>query len=160
MRWFRHADRRYPFLWESTDQPPARWHGPGEGPAQYLADTPIGAWAEFARHEAIAVADELRDVNRALWAIEVPDLEFADAAVPSLPTSILTGGLDTYDACRAEASRIRSAGATGLHAMSAALQPGGAGPQHTSGGLRHGPQPTAGSSCCSVSAHRWTDGAS
>jgi hypothetical protein len=44
---FRHTDPRFPFLWESTDQPPARWHDRGEGPVQYLADTPDGAWAEF-----------------------------------------------------------------------------------------------------------------
>ena len=40
--WFRNADRRWPFLWEEASQPPARWHGPSEGPAQYLADTPDG----------------------------------------------------------------------------------------------------------------------
>ena len=50
---YRHADARFPFLWESADQPPARWHGSGEGPVQYFADTPDGAWAEFVRHEGI-----------------------------------------------------------------------------------------------------------
>ncbi len=37
---YRHADPRFPFLWESNAQPPGRWHGIGEGPVQYLADTP------------------------------------------------------------------------------------------------------------------------
>jgi hypothetical protein len=35
-------------------QPPMRWHGPGEGPVQYLSDTPTGAWAELLRHEEVA----------------------------------------------------------------------------------------------------------
>ena len=39
---FRHADHRYPFLWESNAQSAGRWHADGEGPVQYLADTPTG----------------------------------------------------------------------------------------------------------------------
>ena len=50
---FRHADPRFPFLWETADQPGARWHGDREGPAHYFADTPDGAWAEFLRLEEI-----------------------------------------------------------------------------------------------------------
>ena len=44
---YRHCDPRYPFLWEDDAQPAARWHGPQEGPVNYLADTPDGAWASF-----------------------------------------------------------------------------------------------------------------
>src|SRR6516165_10773986 len=95
---YRHADPRFPFLWESANQPPARWHGPGEGPVQYFADTPDGAWAEFLRHEAITDQSELANVRRALWAVEVPDDLPAEA--PRLSQSILTGDLDTYEACQ------------------------------------------------------------
>ena len=63
---FRHCDRRWPFLWESAVQPQARWHGDGEGPVQYLADTPDGAWAEFLRHEEITDEADLAGVSRAL----------------------------------------------------------------------------------------------
>jgi hypothetical protein len=63
---YRHADPRFPFLWESAEQPAARWHGPGQGPVQYLADTPDGAWAEFLRHEGIREEAELVNVRRAL----------------------------------------------------------------------------------------------
>jgi hypothetical protein len=63
---YRHADPRFPFLWETAAQPPARWHGAGEGPVQYLADTPDGAWAEFMRHEGIATESELMNVRRVL----------------------------------------------------------------------------------------------
>ena len=51
---FRRAPANVLFQWESgLEQPAGRWHGEGEGPAQYLADTPDGAWAEFLRHEHI-----------------------------------------------------------------------------------------------------------
>jgi hypothetical protein len=53
---FRHADPSLPFLWEDVGQPPARWHGDGDGPVQYFTDTPDGAWAEFLRHEEIKAA--------------------------------------------------------------------------------------------------------
>ena len=68
---FRHADIRLPFLWEGPDQPPGRWHGEGEGPVHYFADTPDGAWAEFLRHEGITDPDDLDTVRRALWAVEL-----------------------------------------------------------------------------------------
>jgi hypothetical protein len=54
---YRHADPRFPFLWESNDQPP--------GPVQYFADTPDGAWAEFLRHEGIRADAELVNLRRA-----------------------------------------------------------------------------------------------
>ena len=54
---YRHADPRFPFLWESSEQPPARWHDSNEGPVHYFADTPDGAWAEFLRHEGITSED-------------------------------------------------------------------------------------------------------
>ena len=41
---FRNVDSRMPFLWEDDRQPAARWHGDGEGPVAYLAETPDGAW--------------------------------------------------------------------------------------------------------------------
>ena len=133
MIWFRTVDRRWPFLWEDAAQPPARWHGPGEGPAQYLADTPDGAWAEFLRHEEITDPGDLAGIERHLWAVEVPDDE--PAAVPQLPPDVLQGGLDSYPACQAEARRLRDGGATALEAPSAALVSGGARGQLVRAGL-------------------------
>jgi RES domain-containing protein len=121
---YRHADPRFPFLWESADQPPARWHGPGEGPVQYFADTPDGAWAEFLRHEGIVEESELVNVRRALWAIELP--ERLTAAAPRLARPVLTGGIETYERCRREARRLRARGMQALRAPSAALLPRGA----------------------------------
>ncbi len=134
---FRHADPRRPFLIEGGCQAPARWHDPGEAPVHYFADTPDGAWAEFLRHEEIVDPADLAHVRRAIWAVELPDDE--PAAAPALADEILTGGRDTYPACRAEAKRLSAAGATRLDAPSAALLPGGARGFRTHAGLQPGP---------------------
>jgi len=120
---FRQADARYPFLWESSDQPAGRWHALGDGPAHYFADTPDGAWAEFLRHEEITDPADLATVRRRMWAVEIPD---DPGAAVSLPRSVVTGGLETYARCQAEAARLRAAGARRLVAPSAALVDGGA----------------------------------
>ena len=119
---FRHADPRFPFLWEGGGQPPARWHAAGEGPAHYLSDTPDGAWAEFIRHEEIKDPEDVATIERALWAVEIPDTE--PETEPDLPDEVLTGGPETYSTCQDEAQRIRDEGATRLVAPSAALLPG------------------------------------
>ncbi len=123
---FRHCDHRFPFLGERYDQPAARWHGEGEGPVQYLADTPDGAWAELLRHEEITDADDLQDIERDLWAVDLPP-DKRPTATPDLPAAILQGGLDSYDACQAEAMRLRATGLDRFVAPSAALLPGTAG---------------------------------
>ena len=129
---FRSVDARFPFLWEDDRQPPARWHGPGEGPVAYLADTPDGAWAEFLRHEEIDDPADLAGVTRAVWSIELADIP---RTLPRLPEAVLTGGVSTYPECQAEARRIRSRRARGLVAPSAALLPGSASGFRTDSGL-------------------------
>lgn len=121
---FRHCDPRYPFLWTSAAQPAARWHGAGEGPANYFADTPEGAWAEFLRHEEITDAADLAGVRRSLWAVALPEQGYAQPA--GLPPATLHGGLASYPTCQAEARRLRAGGAMRLEAPSAALLPGAA----------------------------------
>jgi hypothetical protein len=133
---YRHADPRVPFLVESAVQPAARWHDEGEGPFQYFSDTPDGAWAEFIRHEEIVDAADLATVRRALWAVDVPDEGYAS---PDLPPEILTGGPETYAACREAARTIRAAGARGLIAPAASLLPGGARGWRVDRGLVPGP---------------------
>ena len=135
---YRHAPPAVPFLWETPDQPPGRWHGDAEGPVQYLADTPDGAWAEFLRHEGITTADQLNGVARAIWAVEVP-VETIDAATrPTLPRETLVGNPETYEACRHEARRIRRAAAPALRTPTAALVAGGAHGWRVEAGLRPG----------------------
>ena len=130
---YRHADRRFPFLWESDSQPGARWHADGDGPAQYLSDTPDGAWAEFLRHEEIRDAQDLSTVRRSLWAVDIGSEELAGV---ELSPETLAGGSDSYRPCQAEARRLRAAGTTGLTARSAALEPGMAGGWRVDRGLR------------------------
>ncbi len=133
---FRHADPRYPFLWEGAHQPAARWHAAGHGPVHYFSDTPDGAWAEFLRHEEISDPDDLRTIRRALWAVDLGDMPLA---VPDLPPATLTGGYASHGACQAEAHRLRQRGEGGLQAPAAALLPGGARGWRVDGGLQPGP---------------------
>ena len=137
MIWFRNADRRYPFLWETDDQPPGRWHGEGEGPAQYLASTPDGAWAEFLRREEITHPADLDGIDRALWAVDVDESE-ERIGRPRLKPGILRGGLASYEPCQAEARRLRENGVSALQAPSAGLLPGAARGQTVDGRLVEG----------------------
>jgi hypothetical protein len=130
---YRHVDPRFAFLWETADQPPARWHDVGEGPVQYLSSTPDAAWAEFLRHEEITDPADLAGVNRALWAVDIGP---APRVRPRLPGPTLAGDESTYDACRAEARRLRQRGAVGLVAPSAAVDPQTGSGFRTDGGLR------------------------
>ncbi len=134
---FRHADPRFPFLWETPAQPAGRWHGAGDGPAHYLADTPYGAWAELLRHEEITDPADLAGVRRALWAVELPELP---GWRPELDERLQRGGLESYSACQAEAARLRASGAASLRAPSAALVSRGARGWRVEGGLRPGPR--------------------
>ena len=63
---FRHCDPRFGFLWLTAAQPEARWHAAGEGPANYFADTPTGAWDEpsIVPREALPRANSRIDSSR------------------------------------------------------------------------------------------------
>ena len=130
---FRHADHRYPFLWETAAQPPGRWHADGEGPCQYLADTPTGPGPSSSGTKITDPAD-LAGITRSLWAIDVPDSVLADSRRAAAPD--MTGGPESYPACQDYARAQRSRGVTDLIAPSAALLPGAAGGQVTDNGLR------------------------
>ncbi len=138
---FRHADPRYPFFWEDASQPGARWHGDGEGPVQYLSDTPDGAWAEFLRHEEIRDPEDLLTVCRSLWAV---DLGSEELAAVELPLETVTGETDSYAPCREEARRLRAAGVSGLRTRAAALLPGTAGGWRVDTGLQPGAESDGG----------------
>ncbi|HWH37342.1 MAG TPA: RES family NAD+ phosphorylase [Candidatus Limnocylindrales bacterium] len=132
---FRHTDPRFPFLWESENQPPARWHGKGEGPTHYFSTTADAAWAELLRHEEITDPADLAGIDRSLWAVELPA---APPRRPRLDALTLTGGPETYPACRVEARRLREAGAPGLIAPSAAVHPATGSGWRADRGLRPG----------------------
>jgi hypothetical protein len=134
---FRNTDVDVPFFWEDGDQPAARWHGPSEGPAQYTSSTPDAAWAEFLRHQGIDDPADLAGVERAMWAIDLPDDE--PGARPALPQAVLVGGAASYGACQREARRLRAGGATRLVSPSAAVSAGTPSGWRTDGGLVAGP---------------------
>jgi hypothetical protein len=133
---YRHADPRYPFLWESTRQPGARWHGDGQGPVHYLASTPDAAWAELLRHEEITDPADVLTIRRAMWAVEIPDDPLPQA---HLPLRVLRGDEASYEACRREADRLRLAGAPGFRARSAAVVSTMGSGHRVDDGLRPGP---------------------
>jgi hypothetical protein len=134
---FRQADPRFPFLQEEPGQPSARWHEPGEGPVQYLSDTPEAAWAEFLRHEEIVEPMDVRGIRRAMWVVSIEGERLAETG---LPDGTLRGGPATYPACRRAARRLRRRGATGLVAPSAALEPGSSVRFRVDGGLLREPR--------------------
>jgi hypothetical protein len=130
---FRTCDSRWPFFWDGSGQPAGRWHAAGEGPVQYLADTPDGAWAEFLRHEEITDPTDLDGIDRGLWAVDC-DVGVERVRRPALDAATLRGGRESYPACQAEARRLRARGASALDAPCAALLPGGARGQVTRDG--------------------------
>ena len=130
---FRQVDARYPFLWEDSSQPAGRWHADGEGPAHYFADTPDGAWAEFLRHEEITDPDDLRTIQRQMWAVEIGD---PPAELSTLPSGVLTGGVETYARCQEWSRAMRGRGVRRMGTTSAALTPGGARGVRVDGGVQ------------------------
>lgn len=137
--WFRHADPRFPFLWETTQQPAGRWNAAGDGPVTYLASTPDVAWAEFLRHEGITSTEDLAGIRRTIWALEVDDSDTEPMVDVAGTARFTRGGRANYAAAQRAAQSARDRGARSLRAPSAALVPGGARGQRTDGGLRESP---------------------
>ena len=131
---FRHADPRYPFLWEGSSQPASRWSDEGDL-THYFCDTPDGAWAEFLRHEEITDPADIDTIRRALWAVEIGE---PPSLRPDLAPEAMTGDTTSWPACR-EFARSQRHQSDGLVAPSAALQPGGARGWKVNEGMRPGP---------------------
>ena len=124
-----------PFLWEVDNARPARWHAAGDGPAQYFADTPAGAWAELLRHEEIVDPADVAGLARDLWAVEVPDAEVEAATPITGPADVMLGGPATYAACQRLAAAARADGALAVVAPSATLVAGSAAGWRVDAGL-------------------------
>lgn len=132
---FRHADPRFPFLWEGSTQTAGRWNASGEL-THYFCDTPDGAWAEFLRQEEIDNPQDLLTIRRTLWAVEIGEGPFPE---PILSPQTMTGGAKTWPDCRRAAAKLRG-DYPGLSAPSAALRPGAARGWRVRGGLVRGPE--------------------
>jgi hypothetical protein len=127
---FRQVSPAWPPLYHnagtpSPDQESGRWHRKGEHNAQYLARSPLGAWAECVRYYSLRSADQARHMRRNLWLVFVRETRIADLST-----------FDRYDACgldpaiavdpdhgrsQALADDLRTAGFRGVLSPSAAL---------------------------------------
>ena len=119
---YRVVDVRFPPFWADADQPEGRWHAEGEGPCHYLATTPEGAWAEVLRHEALRDPDDVVDLHRSLWVVELPTPE-AHVTVPRTTAAVFRL---SWSRCQDAARALRARGVSAFWADSAALPKAGA----------------------------------
>lgn len=121
---FRVVDVRFPPFWADPAQPEGRWHAEGDGPCHYLATTPEGAWAEVLRHEALRDPDDVADLHRSLWVVELPEPDIDDhVEVPGTQAALARIG---YPRCQEAARALRARGVRSFWADSAALPKAGA----------------------------------
>lgn len=78
---FRYASYDVPF-WARANTLPGRWHRVGDGPTQYWALNPDGAWAELIRHEDLTTAQDLRMVQMPMWTCRTPLAMVVDLCDP------------------------------------------------------------------------------
>jgi RES domain len=107
---FRQVSPEWPPLYHNAgvpipDQESGRWHRRGEGYAQYVALSPLGAWAECARYFSLRSPFRAREMRRTLWLVLVREERIADLST-----------FDRYEACGLD-PRV----AVGDHATSQAL---------------------------------------
>ena len=121
---FRYSSYDVP-LWVRPNTTDERWHVAGDGPTQYLSETPDGAWAELIRNENLRSEADLSLVAMPLWQLQIEqsrvadyrDFETAEQA-GFKPESLID---DDQDACRLEGRRLKEAGFAGVLYPSAAL---------------------------------------
>jgi RES domain-containing protein len=93
---FRQTDPDWPPLFHETTRSPTqesgRWHRQGEGHAQYMSLSVLGAWAEYARRNSIRDEELARQLTRNLWVVFVREHNIADL-----------GTFDKYEACGLDA---------------------------------------------------------
>jgi hypothetical protein len=126
---FRQVSIRFPPLYHAAgervpSQESARWHVQGDGYAQYLALSPLGAWAELVRYNSIRDEALAREQRRNLWLVYVVEEGLADL---STFEKWDVCGLDPRYAvaehhyCQVLGRELRDAGFRGVIAPSAAL---------------------------------------
>ena len=120
---FRVCDRRYPFLWQTAGQQTGRWNLAGDDPVHVLAISPTVAWAEWIRHQEIEDPADLAGVAAALWAVLIPEAwSDQDLQPVNLSIDLVLGTIPAAkDARLALVDQLKSQGAQGLMAPSAAL---------------------------------------
>jgi hypothetical protein len=127
---FRQVSPEWPPLYHNAgtpapDQESGRWHREGEGYAQYLALSPLGAWAECARYYSLRSPVHARNMKRDLWLVFVRERRIADLSsfdrydACGLDPAIAVG--PDHGACQSLADDLRAAGFRGVLSPSAAL---------------------------------------
>ncbi len=127
--WYRHTSPEWPPLVHSAGEPrpsqeSGRWHKHGEGYAQYLAESPAGAWAELVRYYEIRSSAFAAEQRRNLWLIYVEEHEIADLSTfdawvrCGLDPSLAVG---KHAPCQDLAFELEAQGYRGVLSPSAAL---------------------------------------
>ena len=116
---FRQVSPEWPPLYHNAgapvpDQESGRWHRRGEGHAQYLALSPLGAWAECARYFHLRTPEQVREMRRTLWLVFVRESRIADLS-----------SFDRYDACGLDPALAVDADHTASHALADELRAAG-----------------------------------
>lgn len=112
-------------LWKIPNLTPARFHGFGDPPTQYVTLHPLAAWAEAVRNARVPrAALGSRDLRLRLWVLRLETdrlvhLDFDSAARYGVTPDELVA--DDHTACRALGRRLRTAGEAGLVYPSSAL---------------------------------------
>jgi hypothetical protein len=126
---FRQVSPEWPPLYHNAgvpvpDQESGRWHQQGEGYAQYVALSGLGAWAECARYYSLRSAEQARTLRRNLWLGFVRETRIAELSTfdhydaCGLDPAIAVGG---HAASQDLADELRAAGFRGVLSPSAAL---------------------------------------
>lgn len=127
--WYRHTTPGLPPLVHSAgeptpSQPAGRWHRLGEGYAQYLSESPAGAWAELIRYFSIRSDTFAAEHRRDLWLVYVQESEIADLRSfedwrsCGIDPEVAVG---SHGPCRQLAEALRARGFRGVLSPSAAL---------------------------------------
>lgn len=121
---FRYSNYDAP-LWVRENSDEGRWHRPVDGPTQYLALSPAGAWAELIRHEGLTTEEEVAEVRTLLFIVRFDQTGVADyrsfeqADLAGFEPAALVD--ENYSPCQEEGARLRREGYGGVLAPSAAL---------------------------------------
>jgi RES domain-containing protein len=112
-------------LWVSPNRRDGRWNFAGDGCTQYFCLDAEAPYAEMLRGEDLRTEEEARDFRTVVWQLRVDEGAIVDygtfekaEAAGFEPAALVD---DDHERCQVEAQRLKSLGAQGVLAPSAAL---------------------------------------